>query len=70
MEENEIQEIVDLANKGGEAPNGVKFLFINKKKKVYSYIYFDGLGVYKVDEMTPYRVLTNEEYLIQSGNGA
>ena len=68
--EKDIPKIVKEMNEGGEHPQGVKALFINKPKRIYKHIYVDGLGVYQVDLLEPVLIMDNEEYLNITNNGA
>jgi len=60
-DENEIPSVVDSMNEGNGIPDGVEPIYINRKKLIYTYIYFVGLGVYRVDVNPVIKVMTDEE---------
>ena len=60
--ESEITQIVKAMNAGGDVPQGVEPLTIDRGLKVYTRIYFEGLGVYIVHPSNNIiKILTEEE---------
>lgn len=59
--EEQIPEIVKSINKGDPKPDGVFPFEKDVNRTGYSFVEFQGLGLYKVNEDPPIRVLTQEE---------
>lgn len=69
--EEQIPEIVDSMNQGGEPPAGVTPYFLRRSANpiVYSHIHFEGLGFYYVIG-DPIRLKTEEEFAEYQNNEA
>ena len=59
--EEDIPTILETINSGGAKPEGVEAILVNIKKRIYSVVYFEGLGLYMTDEGDPIKIATDEE---------
>jgi hypothetical protein len=66
--EEQIQQTIDEMNQGGPIPEGVEAWALDRKKMVFTEIYFEGLGLYQVDCPDPLLIMTDAEVIEIKGN--